>query len=68
MVEIPASDTSANPRSYTLCFGEILFGKSQGSMEVSALEMYSQPNSEARIGYKGDKVMMDIGPVGQLKG
>lgn len=68
VVEIPASDTSANPRSYTLCFGEILFGKSQGSMEVSALEMYSQPNSEARIGYKGDKVMMDIGPVGQLKG
>ncbi len=36
-------------------------------MEVSALEMYSKAMSENRVGYKGDKLMMDIGPEGQFK-
>lgn len=67
IIEIPAADTSANDRSYTLCFGEIIFGKEKDMMEVSALEMYSRPNSEHRIGYQGSKVVMDIGPTGRLK-
>ena len=67
IIEIPAADTSANDRSYTLCFGEILFGNQKDSFEVSALEMYSKPNSEHRIGYKNNKVVMDIGPVGKTK-
>jgi hypothetical protein len=50
-----------------LCFGEILFGNQKDSFEVSALEMYSKPNSEHRIGYKNNKVVMDIGPVGKTK-
>lgn len=66
IIEIPAADTSANGNSYTLCFGEILFGAAN-TMEVSALEMYSRPNSENRIGYVGDQVKMDIGPKGKLK-
>lgn len=66
-VEIPAADTSANDRSYTLCFGEIIFGDTPDSFEVSALEMYSRPNSENRIGYKKGVVMMDIGPKGRKK-
>ena len=66
-VEIPAANTSANSRSYTLCFGEILFGKEKDALEVSALELYSRPDSEYRVGYKGDQVVMDIGPVGQKK-
>lgn len=66
-IEIPASDVSANDLSYTLCFGEILFGQEKDSMEVVALEMYSAPTSENRIGYRNGKVMMDIGPSGQLK-
>ncbi len=67
IIEIPAEDTSADDRSYTLCFGEILFGKEKDNIEVSALEMYSRPNSEHRIGYKGTKVCMDIGPEGKTK-
>ena len=66
IVEIPAADASANSFSYTLCFGEIIFGSSN-SFEVSALEMYSKAHSENRIGYEGDTVKMDIGPVGKVK-
>ena len=67
-VEIPAADASANDRSYTLCFGEIIFGSEKDSLEVSALEMYSAPSSENRIGYKNGVVCMDIGPMGRTKG
>jgi tellurium resistance protein TerD len=67
VIEIAAADASANPKSYTLCFGEILFGTEQDSLEVSALEMYSRPSSENRIGYRKDKVVMDIGPRGRTK-
>ncbi len=67
IVEIPAANTSANVRSYTLCFGEILFGRKEGELQVSALEMYSKPSSEHRIGYNGKQVMMDFGPVGKPK-
>nr|MCR5221149.1 hypothetical protein [bacterium] len=66
-VEIPAANTSANHRSYTLCFGEILYGTEKDALEVSALELYSRPDSEHRIGYKNGRVVMDIGPEGQLK-
>ncbi|MBR2215835.1 MAG: TerD family protein [Selenomonadaceae bacterium] len=67
IVEIPAASTSATYDSYTLCFGEILFGQN-GGLEVSALEKYSASGSERRIGYQGDTVVMDIGPVGKFKG
>lgn len=66
-VEIPAANVSANDLSYTLCFGEVLFGQTKDSMEVVALEMYSAPNSENRIGYRNGKVVMDIGPSGAKK-
>lgn len=67
IIEIPAEDTSADDRSYTLCFGEIIYGETPNSFHVSALEMYSAPNSEHRIGYMGSTVMMDIGPEGRSK-
>ncbi len=67
-VEIPAANASADDRSYTLCFGEIIFGADKDSLEVSALELYSAPNSEHRIGYKNGMVCMDIGPTGRTKG
>ena len=35
--------------------------------QTSALEMYSRPNSEHRIGYRGNTVVMDIGPEGRSK-
>lgn len=66
-VEIRAANASADRKSYTLCFGEIIFGATPDSFEVSALEMYSRPSSENRIGYMNNKVQMDIGPVGQTK-
>lgn len=66
-IEISAANASADRRSYTLCFGEILYGLEPNSFEVSALEMYSRPSSENRIGYTGSKVVMDIGPTGQTK-
>lgn len=66
-IEIPASDVSANDLSYTLCFGEIVFGQTPNSLEVVALEMYSAPNSENRIGYRNGRVVMDIGPSGAKK-
>lgn len=66
-IEIPATDISANDLSYTLCFGEILFGEEKNSLEVVALEMYSAPNSENRIGYRNGMVVMDIGPSGAKK-
>lgn len=66
-IEIPATDVSANDLSYTLCFGEILFGQAKDSLEVVALEMYSAPNSENRIGYRNGQVVMDIGPSGAQK-
>ena len=66
-IEIPASVVSANDLSYTLCFGEIIFGQEKDSLEVSALEMYSAPNSENRIGYINGQVVMDIGPSGAKK-
>lgn len=67
VIEIPAKDASADERSYTLCFGEIIYGETANSFEVSALEMYSAPNSEHRIGYRGSTVVMDIGPEGRSK-
>ena len=67
VIEIPAQSTSAKWFSYTLCFGEVIFGKDKDSFDVSALEMYSRFMSESRIGYRGDKVVMDIGPRGKLK-
>ena len=66
IIEIPAASTSQNAYSYTLCFGEIIFGQNK-NFEVAALEMYSESHSENRIGYIGDKVVMDIGPTGQTK-
>ena len=66
VIEIPASDTNSSAHRYTLCFGEILF-KEDESMEVVALEMYSEPNSEQRIGYRKGKVVMDVGPEGKFK-
>ena len=67
IIEIPAKSTSSRWFSYTLCFGEIIFGKNKDEMEVSALEMYSKAMSENRVGYRGDKLMMDIGPAGEFK-
>lgn len=67
IIEIPATNVSANDLSYTLCFGEILFGQEKNSLEVVALEMYSAPNSENRIGYRNGMVVMDIGPSGAKK-
>lgn len=66
-IEIAAADTSANSFSYTLCFGEIIFGSTPNTFEVSALELYSKPHSEKRVGYDGSQVKMDIGPRGQKK-
>lgn len=66
VVRISAADASANRNSYTLCFGEVLF-EQDGSLTVVNHELYSKPSSENRVGYKGDKVVMDIGPRGQTK-
>ena len=44
-----------------------MYGEMRNTFEVSALEMYSAPNSENRIGYRENKVVMDIGPRGQTK-
>lgn len=66
VVRISAADASAHRNSYTLCFGEVLF-ESDGSLSVVNHEMYSKPSSENRVGYEGDKVVMDIGPRGQTK-
>lgn len=67
IIEIPAADTNMNELSYTLCFGEIVFGTRPQEMEVRALERYSKEGSERRIGYIGEKVVMDIGPEGCTK-
>ena len=66
VVRISAEDTSAHPNGYTLCFGEVVF-EDDGSLSVVNHEMYSKPRSENRVGYQGDKVVMDIGPLGQTK-
>jgi stress response protein SCP2 len=66
-VEIRAEQASGVDSCYTLCFGEILFGKEPGELDVVNLEMYSKPGSENRIGYKGNQVKMDIGPEGRTK-
>ena len=66
VVRISAADASAHRNSYTLCFGEVLF-EDDGSLSVVNHEMYSKPSSENRVGYRGDKVVMDIGPRGQTK-
>lgn len=66
VVRISAADASAHRNSYTLCFGEVLF-EGDGSLSVVNHEMYSKPSSENRVGYEGDKVVMDIGPRGQTK-
>ena len=66
VVGISAADASAASTSYTLCFGEVVFRPDQ-SFEVTNLEMYSRANSENRVGYDGEKVRMDIGPIGQKK-
>jgi len=66
VVRISAADASANRNSYTLCFGEIIF-ENDGSLTVVNHELYSAANSENRVGYQGDRVVMDIGPRGQNK-
>lgn len=65
-VGIKANDASADGRSYTLCFGEVVFQPDR-SFAVTNLESYSKPGSERRIAYKGDKVVMDAGPEGKHK-
>lgn len=67
VLAIPAADANADGRSYTLCFGEIVFGTTPGAMKVTALEDYSARNSERRVGYVGNTVKMDAGPEGQRK-
>ena len=67
IVEIQAENASINEFCYTVCFGEIIFGSNPGEFEVAALEKYSKPHSEARISYKNNLVVMDAGPLGQLK-
>lgn len=66
VVRISAANASADRNSYTLCFGEVIFEK-DGSLTVVNHEYYSAPSSENRIGYRGDQVVMDIGPRGQTK-
>jgi len=66
-VTIAAASTSANSSSYTLCFGEVVFGEQEGELEVVNHEMYSRSGSEKRVGYKGTTVTMDAGPEGQRK-
>jgi tellurium resistance protein TerD len=66
VVRISAADASAKGTSYTLCFGEVIF-EQNGSLTIVNHEMYSEGGSENRIGYQGDKVVMDIGPKGQTK-
>ncbi len=67
VVAIPAADANADGRSYTLCFGEIAFGTTEGAMKVTALELYSKRSSEKRVGYVGKTLTMDAGPKGQTK-
>lgn len=66
-INISAADTSVAHNSYTLCFGEIVFGNLPWEWDVYNLELYSAPSSENRIGYRNGKVVMDIGPMGQVK-
>lgn len=66
VVRISAADASADGKSYTLCFGEVLFNSDE-SLTVVNHEMYSARSSENRVGYQGDRVVMDIGPRGQTK-
>ncbi|MDR0272060.1 MAG: hypothetical protein LBI27_01925, partial [Clostridiales bacterium] len=67
IVEIHAANKGANPRSYTLCFCEVIFDKKPNIFDVSNLESYSKPSSEKRIGYEGTRVVMDAGPQGLPK-
>lgn len=66
VIRIDAASTSADGRSYTLCFGEIIM-EPDGTMSVVAHELYSKRNSENRVGYARGQVAMDIGPRGQNK-
>lgn len=66
VVGIKAADASADGNSYTLCFGEVIFQPDR-SFEVVNLELYSARNSERRIAYRGDRVVMDAGPEGKHK-
>lgn len=66
VIRINAADASANGRSYTLCFGEVIM-EPDGSMSILAHESYSRLDSENRVGYQGDRVVMDAGPRGQSK-
>ena len=66
VVGINAADTSAKGNSYTLCFGEILFG-SNGELTVINHELYSRGGSERRVAYVGNAIVMDAGPEGQRK-
>ncbi len=65
-IGISAADASAESTSYTLCFGEVTF-EPGGSFSVRNLELYSRRGSERRVGYRGDKVVMDLGPEGKNK-
>lgn len=64
---IAAEDANANSSSYTLCFGEFIFGETPNDVTVRKLEEYSRSGSERRIGYVNGTVVMDIGPAGQHK-
>ena len=66
VLRISAADASANGHSYTLCFGEIIM-EADGTMTIVAHEMYSARNSERRVGYHGQQVVMDAGPKGKMK-
>lgn len=65
-VGIPAENANASRTSYTCLFAEVIFN-TDGSFTLVGREDYSESGKEERIGYRGDKVMMDIGPVGQPK-
>jgi tellurium resistance protein TerD len=67
VVGITAQNANASRTSYTLCFGEIVFGQTPGELTVVNHEEYSKSGSERRVAYKGRKIKMDAGPEGQPK-
>ena len=47
--------------------GEAMIRYKDGTMTIVAHEMYSARNSERRVGYHGQQVVMDAGPEGKMK-
>lgn len=62
IIQLLASFADENINSRTLCWGEIIFNDDENSFDISALEIYSKPYSENRIGYQNNCIVMDIGP------